>query len=315
MFPFYYFFFGHSNIDVTSKPRQTVFYESIESSVFRYQSKSSSLPWTIPYVAASTSSQEFMHQLASIKHQHGIQLPWEKNATTGFKLSTPIFVLNLPKSGTTTMQAYFKCGGLWSAHTFTRAERGGVERISNCLLRNYLEDVQNARNQSNVTQNVEPLKGCHDNKAVYADIGDYGKNPSRCYYSTLHEGGLEYLAKFYPNSTFILLTREPKSWYNSVRKWQGSIMFSRWRNWCGFPGYLIDGTEEERWAHFYKAHTQKVREFVIKNLGITYIESELEKAADVMEYYTGITNNCFKDCKPGQGCSSNSSVSEHPARL
>ena len=207
-----------------------------------------SLPWTIPNAIPQTSSHQFMQELIELKRRRNIPIPWMN--TTDVKLPTPIFVLNLPKSGTTAVHQYFTCAKISSSHTYTKVNTGGKQRIATCLHQNHLKDQEG--------NSTLPLQGC-DGYAALTDIGNPGQDSGQCYYSSLHEDGLEYISKYYPNATILLITREAKSWYQSVSNWHSGIMFRRWKRLCGFPGYLIDGDEEEQWVYFYKAHTQKIR--------------------------------------------------------
>jgi hypothetical protein len=251
--------------------------------------------WSIPNAIPNTTREQFMNELAALKHQLNIRLPWEEN-NTSIQLPSPIFVLNLPKSGTSTLHQYFDCGKIPSSHTVTRKStgEGGNIRIARCLRTNHAQERNNTP--------TPPLHGC-DGYSAYSDIGDTAMMNGLCYYPSLHIDGLDYLARYYPNATIVLVTRSPNSWYDSVTKWHNGKMMKRWIDWCGFPGYLVDGTEEERWVYFYQAHTQKVRDFVLENLGLTYIELELEKG-HLMERYTGIDSSCWMNCKPGVGCAS-----------
>jgi hypothetical protein len=248
--------------------------------------------WSIPNAIPNSTSEQFMKELAAFKHELNIPLPWEKNASS-IQLPTPIFVVNLPKSGTTTLHQYFDCGKIPSSHTVTKKSNGeGNIRIARCLRINHAKERNNTP--------TPPLHGC-DGYSAYSDIGDAAMVNGLCYYPSLHIDGLEYLARYYPNATIVLATRSAKSWYQSIKKWHNGNMIDMWRDWCGFPGYLIDGTEEERWTYFYQAHTQKIRDFVVENLGLTYIESELENG-HLLGRYTGIDSSCWMDCKPRGGC-------------
>ena len=80
-------------------------------------------------------------------------------------------------------------------------------------------------------------------------ISDIGLQGPPCYYSSLHDGGLENIAKYYPDATIMLVTRNASSWYRSMSKW-GSIMH-RWKKFCGFDGYHASNdkywTKLKRW--------------------------------------------------------------------
>jgi hypothetical protein len=81
---------------------------SAEGDKFWMIDNSPPLPWSLPKVpAVRKSSVEFMEELNALKRRNNIALPWEvhddaTNTTTGsssLTLPTPIFILNLPKTG------------------------------------------------------------------------------------------------------------------------------------------------------------------------------------------------------------------------
>ena len=116
----------------------------------------------------------------------------------------------------------------------------------------------------------------------------------------MHDGGLEHVAKFYPNATIFMLPRNASSWYQSVRKWGDGRILNAWRINCGFSGAIGDNTQAD-WENFYNAHTEKIRQFALRNLHITYVEVELGSKdwQQKVEYYTGIDKSCLKHCYPG----------------
>jgi hypothetical protein len=144
-------------------------------------------------------------------------------------------------------------------------------------------------------------------------ISDIGLQGPPCFYSSLHDGGLEAIAKHYPESTILLVTRNATSWHRSIKKW--GTLLHRWKTVCKFDGsyhgeqvqywndlYTTQSQNKEKyWADFYNAHTQKIREFVMKHKTLTYVEVQLEdpKMGELLEYYTGIPSTCVMDCHPG----------------
>ncbi|KAL7459157.1 hypothetical protein ACHAWC_010895 [Mediolabrus comicus] len=269
------------------------------------------LPWSLPKPSPIRyqTSEEFMKDYIALKREKNIPLPWEqteKYKDNKVTLPRPIIGLNFPKSGTLTMSEYFNCAGIVSIHTHTNDGRIGI-----CMMENHLTDKP-------------PMEGCNTHQLKRKKKGepkpeakptevifDIGLQGPPCYYASLHDGGLENIAKHYPEGTIMLVTRNPKKWYHSFESW-GSIL-KRWGERCGFDGSL-DGvgmeywadlhhsSERERyWVEFYEAHTQKIREFAMKHLSLTYVEVELEddKMAEQLEYYTGVEQKCVQVCHPG----------------
>ena len=286
------------------------------------------LPWSLPQYDVNSSSMksssEFMKEFIDLKQSNGIELPWMKAKKTftltrkihgktesiRYDLPTPIIVLNLPKSGTTTLNEYFLCGGVESTHTFTEytydtLPRDRETRIGDCLRNNYFADSTSRPvaplNKCARRRRLQQFGGGYANYLAYSDIGTTG--PGLCYYSTIHNGGLEHIAKYYPNATLILLTRNTTDWYKSIAKWSKGRILSNWVDKCGF-GSANSKKNETYWRDFYDAHTQKIRNFVLDHLSLNYIEIQLESntnssTSQSLEYYTGINSSCFLKCKPG----------------
>lgn len=240
------------------------------------------LPWSLPSVPPNQkSSIEFMSELNELKRSMNIPLPWE----TSDPLPTPIFNFNLPKSATLTSSEFFRCGGIASSHTFVPFTS---YRIGDCIRENFLAEET-------------PFKGCDRNNKtdeVVEFYSDFGIQGPHCFYSSLHDGGLEHIAKYYPNATIFMLLRSAASWYKSASNWGEGRLLKAFKNRCGF--LPLGNTTQEDWEYFYNAHTEKLRQYALKNLHITYVEVELnEEAGEIMEVYTGINSTCLMHCYPG----------------
>jgi len=269
------------------------------------------LPWSLPKPSPIRyqTSEEFMADYIALKRKKNIPLPWEQDKYKGDKvtLPRPIIGLNFTKSATTTMSEYFKCGGINSHHTFTQDGRIGI-----CMMEN-----QMAGNP--------PMEGCNTERTNTGDIKpievifDIGLQGPPCYYASVHDGGLENIVKHYPEGTIMLVTRNATKWANSITGWNGRIMKLWADESCGFDGSLdgegmkywadlfasVDGDIPRRkvdyWVEIYQAHTQKIREYALKHLSLTYVEVELEndKMAEQLELYTGVKQSCVQVCHPG----------------
>lgn len=269
------------------------------------------LHWSLPKPSSTRyqTSEEFMADYISLKRKHNISLPWEQDKYKQDKvtLPRPIIGLNFPKSATTTMSKYFQCAGIISAHTSTLDGRIGI-----CMMENHLADKP-------------PMDGC-STRQNYTDptevkvevVFDIGIEGPPCYYASVHNGGLENIAKHYPEGTIMLVTRNATKWFNSLERWNDMHhMLNFWgnRSICGFDGslegkgmehwtdlYHSSESKREYWIEFYEAHTQKIREFALAHLSLTYLEVELEheKVAEQLERFTGVKQTCFKHCLPGQ---------------
>ena len=268
-----------------------------------YTSGFEPLPWSLPKLSSlmDLSSAEFMMKYIAMKKEHNMTLPWDQLNEDDYeatKLPLPVISLNFPKSATLTMRQFFKCGGVTSIHTSSQQGRLGI-----CMMENMLADEP-------------PIKNCDTHKKYgktdkIGFISDIGLQGPPCFYSSLHDGGLEGIAKHYPTSTILLVTRNATSWHKSIKKW--GTLLNRWAKVCKFDGsyhgdevqhwnHLYQSeSKEQYWADFYNAHTQKIREFVMKHPSLTYVEVQLEdpKMGELLEYYTGIPSTCVMDCHPG----------------
>ena len=292
-----------------------------------------SLPWSLPAPPEEdVSSEEFMARIGRLKRSKGAVLPWDdaeefdsgpRSAASALsnitaRLPRPIIQLSLPKSATLTLSRFFACGGVPSRHT----HHSGGSRIGDCMLDNLLAEKDGETNKSR-----PPFFGCdvfnstHVNRhgrtvqpSNWADgtpiefYSDVGAVEPRCFYSTLHDGGLEHVARHHPDSTMILIRRDFDSWYDSVKRWGRGRLLGRWRKKCGFRGRSDAGKEEDCahedeacWRSFYEGHTEKIRRFALDHLDMTYIEVGLdERTAGSLERYTGIRSGCFEHCRPGK---------------
>ena len=270
-------------------------------------------------------------------HSNIMSLPWKNtirntnsnnsSLSSSILLSLPIISLNLPKTGTTSLYDYFHCGGYISTHTHAQSNSNGKSvRLGDCILNNFLLPLDGSNNHSRHHSSRPPFYGCNVTNKLrnkqqqqqqqeiqfYSDIGTV---EPYCFYSTLHVGGLEHIVQYYPNATIIMLHRQFNNWYNSIVKWGRGRILERWRKSCGFTTTMkqnsngsdntnnsSSNTRREMWQQFYYAHTYKIRQFVINNPSLTYIEVDLnDNTGNVLESYTGISSNCFKKCIPGNG--------------
>mmetsp|Transcript_12938 Transcript_12938/g.26145 ORF Transcript_12938/g.26145 Transcript_12938/m.26145 type:complete len:405 (+) Transcript_12938:2123-3337(+) len=265
------------------------------------------LPWSLPKPSSTRyqTSEEFMADYIALKRKHNIPLPWEqdKYKEDKVRLPRPIIGLNFPKSATTTMSEYFTCGGITSCHTYVEDDRIGI-----CMMENHLADKA-------------PMEGCNTvrtedgvNEPVEV-IFDIGLQGPPCYYASLHEGGLDNIAKHYPEGTIMLVTRNATKWFKSFTEWNWGELLKDWgQGSCAFDGslggeemeywndlYISSESKRQYWIEFYEAHTQKIREFALIHLSLTYVEVELEndKMAEHLELYTGVKQSCVQVCHPG----------------
>jgi hypothetical protein len=75
-------------------------------------------------------------------------IPWRRQSPVKLEIAYPIFVTGLPKTGTTSVFKYFRCGGVRSSHAWVT--KPGAKRptlIGECI-------------QANILQGHPPFEGC-----------------------------------------------------------------------------------------------------------------------------------------------------------
>jgi hypothetical protein len=85
-------------------------------------------------------------------------MPWRRQSPVEVEIAYPIFVTGLPKTGTTSLFKFFRCGGVRSSHTWVT--KPGAEKptlIGECI-------------QANILQDHPPFEGC-GTYDVFSDTG------------------------------------------------------------------------------------------------------------------------------------------------
>lgn len=207
------------------------------------------------------------------------------------KVNKPIFVLSLPKSGTTSLYRYFNCGRVPSAHTYGKNYTTGKSfRLGTCMHKNF--------------HHGRPIVHACGHLDMYSDVGVIYKprerpswSPfSKCFYPSLQ--AVHAIARDYPNATIIVSYRH--GWYESMQQFNG--LASRLRRDCpSFP----NTTQADVWEDFYRQHRQGIRDVVKQSYPtLRYLEFDVKDpmAGVQLEEFTGISHQCWGDCKPDLKC-------------
>ncbi len=213
---------------------------------------------------------------------------------TKINVPFPIFVVSLPKSGTTSVHNFFLCGKIPSAHAYC-PDNG--QRIGSLI-------------RSNVLDGNPPLQGCGDAGfrpkgpvRVFSDTGDVPPG-GPCFYASV--SALEELVTSYPNMTILLGTRNPFHWSNSLERWGHGRLFRRWGHYCPFMPKRNRVHSRSRnatmmdYIHFYHWHTLHIRNFTQHHPSVTYVEFSIDSptAAMDLERATGISASCWGHHRP-----------------
>jgi hypothetical protein len=240
-------------------------------------------------------------------------------------LPLPVFVLNLPKSGTQSIFDYFaKCGvgKHWIAHYWIRRFHS---KVGQCLANNVWADRPMAQgcgeaklsgyavftDSGLMWSEEEEEEGPSNTTSVHAKVGKK-KSVRRCFYPGIH--GLENIAKYYPTATILHFPRNSTQWVESSNHW--NHLLERYDTFCGgFPEIIqeygnlskanaVPGLYEPKhpatstldWIAFYERYTQRIRDFAKQHPSLTYLERPLEDmdgTAQFLQEQTGISASCY----------------------
>ncbi|KAL7479981.1 hypothetical protein ACHAW6_005696 [Cyclotella cf. meneghiniana] len=191
------------------------------------------------------------------------------------KLPKPFINLGFPKMGTTSLQAFFECGGYKSYHyTCGKAKR----LCSDCT-------------QESVQMGLPPLTQCNDVDA-YTQL-DNGR-----FFPQIEL--LEELVKGYPQATFFLTFRKMENWYQSLSNWPPNRtkhypLTQRFLsiNVTGLPKDL--GNDIFAFSKWHCHHVERVRSLIAKYPSHSLVEIDIEDAmtGNYLEKLFGIHKSCF----------------------
>ena len=186
-----------------------------------------------------------------------------------------------PKMGTSSLHAYFKCGGLKSTHYYCNDDNTIPNKDRLCV----------SCIKESVKAGLPPLTQC-DNADMYAQLDD------GVYFPQIEL--LEDIVQEYPNATFFLTFRNMEKWYNSLLNWPpkktqsgGLSMVDRLRK-----GAITDGpttSTQEEFSEWYCKHVQRVRDIVSQHSSHTLVEVDIEDptVGQYMEDIFGIRKSCW----------------------
>ncbi|KAL7543581.1 hypothetical protein ACHAXR_013031 [Thalassiosira sp. AJA248-18] len=183
-------------------------------------------------------------------------------------LPKPFINLGFPKMGTSSLHAFFECGGLKSRHY----KCGNKTACGVCT-------------KESVEAGLPPLSLC--GKAdMYAQIDNAKYFPQ-----------IELLEEFvhgHPNATFFLTFRSMEKWYRSLSQWFKLDVRLKNYNITGSPSKETKSNPKE-FSDWYCKHVERVRDIVAQNPSHTLVEIDIEDPGmgQRMEDIFGIKKSCW----------------------
>lgn len=227
------------------------------------------------------------------------QLPEQKRKSSRgisvadlIKTPLPIFVMGMPKAGTSSLANFFQCGlGRRWRHRVSHYECG----------KGYVFNASLAQQSSLVpcgirlVRNVDakkPLLDRIDHFDVYTEL-DANVGHDRLYLPQISYTRAIYNG--YPNATWILNIRDPHKWLSSVNRWRD--LRDRFTN----STFKIEwfqkgvGQKDSDMLRLYNHTLAHIRNFVTQNPSITLVEVMVEEpnAGQVLEDAFGISRQCW----------------------
>ena len=159
--------------------------------------------------------------------------------------------------------------------------------------------------RDNILDEQAPLAGCGDFD-VWAQLDGPWKE-GNCFLPQLW--ALNRIHDAYPNATFVLPTRSPESWVESMSKGNGSEWLGPLRGFfraCNLPTCGPSCVNDDRqFASFYIEHTNTIRAFAAKypSHKLIEIDSEDDGAGQELATATGLDAACWGEKKCRASCS------------
>jgi hypothetical protein len=192
------------------------------------------------------------------------------------KVSLPIFVASLFKSGTTTVHSYFTCGGQRSVHW----KGPNQQHTGKCI-------------RGNVAASRTPFHKCGEYD-VWTD-NSWLAPPHFCYDPSIY--GLQAIYEAHPTATILLTVRDMGAWLKSIARW-GKLLgrLQQCRDlWPEQAAHNASNLTLDDLALFFQWHTQHVRNFAAMHPTMTYLEVRLEsnETGRILEERIGIPASCW----------------------
>jgi hypothetical protein len=200
-------------------------------------------------------------------------------------LPKPYINLGMPKMGSTSLQAFFKCGGFNSSHY-----ECGNEFCADCIHRA-------------VSHGQPPLSSCGSHYDAFVQLDNGSFFPQIEYLDEIH--------REHPNATFLLTFRGMAGWYRSISHWPPNadvinpplVMSNRMKsaNITGLPVGM--GRNAGEFTMWFCNHVNNVRQFVKRypSHGLIELDIEGEGNGKRLGELFGIRSSCWGHANKNPG--------------
>lgn len=193
---------------------------------------------------------------------------WKASLARSKDLKGPVFVVGLPKCGTTSLQHALESCGYGAVHCYAPKPWGprGVDRFVGHLMAKAAED------------GLKPLDLLPNwvNCVTQMDCWwvDWEDNPGDCFGIFPQITLLDNLDEAYPDAKFILCHRDPRSWVKSVETYGPLRKILTEAELPGLP--KGQGASDEELCDWFQAHVSRVRRHFEGRKTSSFIEFALE---------------------------------------
>ena len=159
--------------------------------------------------------------------------------------------------------------------------------------------------RDNILEEQSPLAGCGDFQ-VWAQM-DGPWRDGQCFLPQLW--ALNRIHDAYPNATFLLPTRSPDQWVNSMSQGNGTEWLGPLRGYfrsCNLPTCGPSCVDSDvQFAMFYKQHSETIRNFAKKypSHKLIEVDAEDDRAGVKLAAATGLDATCWGEKKCRASCS------------
>lgn len=182
-------------------------------------------------------------------------------------LSWPVINLGFPKIGSSTLQAFFGCGGYTTLHY----RCGQTFSCASCTRRS-------------IELGIPPLAKCGRADA-YTQIDSGDDLPQLDHLEEINES--------YPNATFLLTFRDMEGWFRSLTNFNKMRSRMMRKNLTGLPAGK--GRDVAEFSDWFCGHVRRVRDLVARNPQHALVEIDITDSGTGrrLEDVFGIDRRCW----------------------